>query len=386
MDIIVIPYTDSYGEKHRIKFRSDISEIKLAETHAIELDISSLDKCTNLQSLEIDRNKYLEHLNLTPISACPDLQILKINHNPELRKLDLTPVSSCTRIKKFEMIGNRRLKSLDVSPLLTCKELISLTLVYNGSRHYIDITPLLNFSPEINIQQRTCSLLEGGTIKREYPQWIRYFMHSGMMSIPYNEATIRHVFPMIEKHEPESIYISFLIHCLAREYGLGGLGVIDCSLEELKYLLEIEPSKIERELIRIYCKQIDRGGTTIQANIEKLSTYHRNLASRIEAINSLREMEIKQIVLEKMWGGEIDVKPLLFTAWGFRICTALELGTYCKDDSFDRVRKSIEQLGGSIDIQEDVKLSFPKHISNNLCNYILRLVENKYIREKLRTE
>ncbi|MBD3408213.1 MAG: leucine-rich repeat protein [Candidatus Lokiarchaeota archaeon] len=386
-------------EKLNLKPLSSCTQLKTLEvqwlTHLKHLDLSPLSSCLKLRELDLTGLSLLEEIDLSPLSACHGFKRLRLDRLDEIQKINLSVCSHWPKLRSVVLWGMKYIKKIDLSGLKSCEKLQLLILRNMTSVHDLDlsplskctklkkleirylqltdpdITPILHLDVgEVNFSQHTQTIYSKETVLKLYPQWkksLRYFD----TPIPYpNLSLFRSVLQVLIQEEPESWKIPYLTHEIAKEI-IPGIGLLDISVEEITNMLELPPEEQQRFLHERYQEQIRNGGVTILADIDLLSD--SDMAILVNEIIELRNIEIKNIHLS-MNDGMIILEPLVLTTYGLQICRALNTGLECTTEEFAQVQQAVDELGGSIVIDED-GTTYPTIISESLRRYIMFLAK-----------
>jgi len=126
------------------------------------------------------------------------------------------------------------------------------------------------------------------------------------------------------------------------------------------------------------CKQIDKGGTTIGLDVDKMSEYG-DTALRVHKVLDLRKGEIEQVAIAKISEGKADLRALWLTAYGHSILSSLGMGTTCSLNDLDKVMDALTRLGFSVNvISRD--LSMPTNITMSMRTYIWKIADRNALR------
>lgn len=375
--------------------------------NARELDLSPLKSLYNLQELRISQNWRITNLILLPFASNFELKKLvvyrndrlenlefnlsgleesleeiQISYNRVLRELNLNPLSSLSQLRKFKLIRNKKLRKIDLQPLSSCSSLDEIIISENTHLRDVDMLPLLDTPIDRIDVSYASTILSEESIAEVYPHWNRYISYYDKILGLYGNSTISKLTNILKEHEPHSWKTIYLAHNLIRNYGIPGIGILDIEIEDLEELLTCgNPEEVRQQIWLLYSKQIHSEGTTILANIDELAL--TEIAEIVPTILRLRENEIKHIAVKKTDGGKINLSPLICTAWGFQICFVLGFGRYVTMKEFDRIQFEIEKLGGRITIHETGRVPYPEHVSDRLQRYILKIVNDSRLGEKL---
>jgi len=141
--------------------------------------------------------------------------------------------------------------------------------------------------------------------------------------------------------------------------GFRNYGFIDCDLSDFFLSIPADtPIDLAREQVRDklledVVQAIDQGRTTTGLNVEEMSAQHVEIAERSQRISDLRKAEMKRVSVEvsrprgTKRTKEVYLWELWFTAHGYEVLTALEMGysTGLKSKRFEEVKKAFKELG-----------------------------------------
>ncbi len=114
---------------------TDLSNLSTIQGNGMEItDLSGLEKCINLASLDLARNKIS---NLEPIKGLTKIQFLNLAAN---KIEDVQPLSGIIALQYLELSGNQ-LKTIE--PL---KGLTNMASLYLSTNNLTDISPVLGFT------------------------------------------------------------------------------------------------------------------------------------------------------------------------------------------------------------------------------------------------
>jgi hypothetical protein len=154
--------------------------------------------------------------------------------------------------------------------------------------------------------------------------------------------------------------------------GLKWLGLIDADPREVMAVLR--DSRTRREaMVELVCRQVDRGGTTIGLDVERM-TEHRELAARVQRVLELRRREMEAVEVSVSSPEEVDLSALWLTADGQSVLRWMRLGRTCTPNELDRVREALSERGISLKVGK-ARLERPESMSEPVGEYVLRLAD-----------
>ncbi|MHA2178954.1 MAG: hypothetical protein ACXAAK_11450, partial [Candidatus Thorarchaeota archaeon] len=137
--------------------------------------------------------------------------------------------------------------------------------------------------------------------------------------------------------------------------GFRNYGFIDCDLSDFFLSIpadtpiDLAREKVREKLLEEVVQAIDQGRTTTGLNVEEMSAQHVEIAERSQRISDIRKAEMKRVSVEVSddYHRTVDLWELWFTAYGYEVLTALEMGfsTGLKSERFKEVKKAFKELG-----------------------------------------
>ena len=344
----------------------ELKELTIFQNRLEEIDLSPLSSCTQLERLNLSRNQ-LGKIDLTPLSSCRRLRDLDISWNP-LRNVDLYPLSTCSQLERIAFSWTF-LDTVDITQLLACPNL-EMVWARKGKREDLCIT---------FFSKSTTDEVAKFTFHTMYSEKPEAFIRKYDVPVPIrNLAAIRTLYPIVREHEPEW-KILHLVRCLSETVGVGWLGYLDIDTDTFESILHEEnPSEIKNVLIEQFCRQLDAGGTTVGAVMNKIrKNSSPELVLRIPRILENRPQEVEEIVLKVEEGEDsVDIRPLWVTAYGFQLLSRMNLGLECTVSQFEQVRSALSKLNFNIHISRTGEVIYPStKMSETMRDYILNLAE-----------
>ena len=269
--------------------------------------------------------------------------------NKDIIGFDTSQLVPNNQVKELLLDGNN-ISRLDLTPLLSCKNLQTIELDYETDGETI----------------LSDSVMEKLADEVLYDEITNFDALSYLPSLD----SIRYSFPYVRKREQ----IWKLIHLFQNALdvlGLGGMGILDIGIKESERILkEILKTgcrdEIKETLMTALIEQIDRGGPTINLDVEFMKK-HGELVMRIDDVVELRNEEMKhqyvpvltfaidqesieilESVGESVDTHYADLRMLLLTAYGYEVLESLAMGTTCGMKTFSKVADSLSTLGFNI--------------------------------------
>jgi len=135
---VILSYTKLDGSEHKAGIDEEITKIGFNYDNMISIDLTGIEGCSNLQTLELKGNN-LQSIDLAPLKSCTNLKTLELGGN-NLQSIDLAPLKSCNTLQELWVVGHR-LQTIDLSSLRYCNNL--RTFGVGGSMiQNIDLAPL----------------------------------------------------------------------------------------------------------------------------------------------------------------------------------------------------------------------------------------------------
>ncbi len=189
--------------------------------------------------------------------------------------------------------------------------------------------------------------------------------------------------PVFEGSESNWLHI-YILQNLLSTLGLEWVGLLDTDpLDLMRRIWTVSSSSDKEQQIRhivfdVLDSQIERGGTTIGLNIEKMVKYE-TLAKHKDRVHELRKGEIEQLQPILMspvhtdYGYdifEINLEPLWYTAYGYNVLNELELGKNCDGEDFIDIQDAFTNLGITLETNTDAQKTYQSGISKTMKEYI----------------
>jgi hypothetical protein len=367
--VLYLRYRDIRCNGQKILYHEDVTTIDLVEKEISEIDLSPLSDCPNLKQVNLMMNKIYQ-IDLSPLSDCQELQILNLSYN-RLKEIDLSPLRECTNLSILNLQFNL-LENIDFWPFIDSTNLVGVHILGNMMKNPIDITPLI-LNPHITRINPT------GNFNTYVSSPIaRHLRNTGYSQ--ENGEVIEDTWEILSRalHFPNPIEIQYQV---LWSLGLQDYGFIDVDITDIlrkipRHLSMKEArEQIEAIVISVMCEQIRRGGTTIGLKTEKILNT-AELVVLFDRIVKMRNKEIEEVMLS-MQDNRVDLLPLWFTAYGYDILSALNLGATIDVIDYTTVEKAILKLGGHLFVVEKDIDQHTKINTRELKNFILLKIPRK---------
>ncbi|MHA1929760.1 MAG: leucine-rich repeat domain-containing protein [Candidatus Thorarchaeota archaeon] len=383
----------------------NLYKLGLGENALTSIDLSPLSSCTELRELWLRTNQ-LESIDLSPLASCTKLEALYLPEN-QLRAIDLSPLSNCPQLETLEIASNN-LTSIDLKPLQNAKNLQRLVL-YSNEITSIDLSPLFHCTaleilyfkhnhfqnvdptPLALMEELECESFEGhfSTDSSHLRRINILFSKENFWKLCYDERKKVHydvpvflndieiisgIYKRVVETEPLWKQIHLLQNALTLT-GFGWCGIVDSDPQPLLHDVFSSPESppVLEKLVSLISEQIDRNGTTIGLDMDKIKEYS-DLAKRVDDVHEIRKQEMETVEIGTV-DSMFDLRSLLLTAHGNQILTSLGYGVKCNEDGIAEIKSSISELGFELRTVDDITENQLTRFSPALTEYIWNLAE-----------
>ncbi|MHA2193628.1 MAG: leucine-rich repeat domain-containing protein [Candidatus Thorarchaeota archaeon] len=380
--------------------RTDIEYVSINSNQLESIDLTPLKSCINLGSIELNGNR-LQTIDISPLSSCINLGSIDLSRN-RLQTIDISPLSSIRGIQTLKLSDNM-LKTVDLSPLSSCPHFQELHLK-GDSFEGVDITPLVT-SPYFYYVETDAPVTSW--IKDPFQRSL--VTRNAQMSGSRERFTVKPPAParaweLLHKlaNIPHGLSIPIQTYIL-KALGLEKYGFIDADISEFLCSIPSELSldeareRVKPFLIEQMCEQIDRGGTTIGLDVDRVFTEAKGIAKRMESIAKLRGSEMQQVVARRKESQSTwthDLAHLYLTAYGFSILNSVRpiFLHEVSSSEFGMIQDSLRTMGYEIRTMgyemkvvdaKDITERFP---AENMSIHMKRYVSNLYYCNKAEME
>lgn len=170
--------------------------------------------------------------------------------------------------------------------------------------------------------------------------------------------SLKEKIPSSQIHENHWLDVLILQNLLS-SLDLEWVGLLDSDSFNLLRAIWAIPSSPEKEeqvrdlVFAELCAQIDRGGTSIGLDVERMKDYEvlaeridRVLELRASEMNSLIPIEVSRISMDDGYDiTEVDLEPLWYTAHGNQVLHELSLGKSCDGEDLMDIEEEFTKLG-----------------------------------------
>jgi hypothetical protein len=177
-----------------------------------------------------------------------------------------------------------------------------------------------------------------------------------------------------------------LVQYVPAALGINGLGLVDIPPDIVfgKLVAGESEESLKRCILRNWRKQIRKGGTTINFEMER-HVGNPDILQYTEQILKLREQEMERVIVYT-GGKNVNLKALWLTAWGYKVLSTLNLDTWCSRKEFDLIETALNKIGVSVKKNTETEASsawgkflhqneYPVNMSKGLANCIWNVVE-----------
>ncbi len=197
------------------------------------------------------------------------------------------------------------------------------------------------------------------------------------------EQSIYERLPALEGRESNWLHL-FILQNLLSSLELDWVGLLDTNpLDLLRRIWTVPSSPDKEERIRDIIfdalgTQIERGGTTIGLDVERMAEYVA-LAEYMERVRELREAEIEKLQPVAISHiptdyeydvTEVDLEPLWYTAYGYTILSELELKKSCDEEDFIDVQDGFQNLGITLEASSETRKERQSNLTQVMKDYI----------------
>ncbi|TXT54572.1 MAG: hypothetical protein BAJATHORv1_60068 [Candidatus Thorarchaeota archaeon] len=401
-----------------------LSELILENNRINEIDLEGLRTCKSLSVLSLAGNP-ITHLDLVPLSNCDALKELSL-YDMGLQHIDLQPLGNCQNLVDLDLSYNR-IKSINLDSLRNCEKLRELNLRENpfdtidltpfstqGQLGFLDLSytylreirlyplsfcetfyniqaegtpiPSVDVTPLVFTQINTfdymnlgnsivLTILSSDTLSRVNPEFAGAVDQFDVPVFSNNLDYIRKLISLIVQSEEDDWKLIHLMRDVICSLNIQSLGIFDITKNELQFIQdEYNIDTIKSRLVDLFLDQRKKQGTTILVDVEHLSSISPEISLHVPDILKEREHELEKIVVP-IADEIVDLKPLLCTAYGFQLCSALGLGISCKESELDIILKALNRLNMSVSVTENSEAVYPSGQSDALRKYLYALID-----------
>ncbi|MGY5858389.1 MAG: hypothetical protein RTU63_03395 [Candidatus Thorarchaeota archaeon] len=317
MEEITIKYWSPHGRQEETKFQSGHTKIDFVRRAAHRVDLSNLNRCSNLQKLDLSYNM-LEELDLSPLTGCTTLEEMKLQSN-HLTSVDLWPLKDSLNLK-FIDVSENRMQGIDLTPV------IQHTQTKLDSSVVVSVDNILRFVYRNVDLSKHFQVVRTDGMSWEVPPVIMWNMYSKLAD-QYDWVHLKErILLVLSKMNPLHWYGSQrgLLQGLDLSVIAGYDGdpqlLLDNAVAKMSY--EEARQSIFDTAVKLVQRQLDEGGPTIFLDVEGMKD--TSASKLIPQIVERRKEEIENVVLN-VKGSKVDLKPLWLTHYGFNILAAADM-------------------------------------------------------------
>ncbi|MFQ5834048.1 MAG: hypothetical protein ACE5H4_15195 [Candidatus Thorarchaeota archaeon] len=364
MKEFAIKYTSPHGRQEERPFEVTTTRIELRTRAALSIDITSLDQCRELETLDLSNN-LLDSLDLAPLSNHSKLRLLFLQDN-RLSELNLWPLAKCNGLEEINLLNNR-LRTLDITPVFDLRELrINSSVVLAADYMLKHILP-----PRV-IQNRFRS------VRSEHP------FRLAMPIVIWNSYS-----ELLRRHGWKSVYIRIRqtldrvppeLWFHAQKGMLEGLGMSELAgydgdprrlIEGVNEHQDVEPAldMIYDTALELLSEQFQQGGPTLFLDTGAM---RNTRASRlIPTILDRRKREMEDITVPIL-DGRAHLQSLWLSSYGFDVLTALKTGLTTDTWGLDRVKVAMEEMGCNLRAErvDTLDIGYSKIVSESFRRFV----------------
>ncbi|MFW9963858.1 MAG: hypothetical protein ACFFCX_09865 [Candidatus Sifarchaeia archaeon] len=375
MDEIIIRYWSPHGRQEEKKFHSQEQKIDLTTRAAKKIDLSSLERCNRLVTLNLSNNM-LEQLDLCPIKENQTLSEIRLENN-HLPLLNLWPLHRCRSLSKLNLTMNR-LQSLDITPILTRSQ------IFLDSSVVLYADYILRFFFTNKELGGRFLLVRADRAPWTAPpvlMWVTYETLSKRMKWSKIRDRILSVLDQVAQNEWYHIQRGLLIGLGMKELA-GFDGNPSMLLDTTDDSMDFTDARraIFNRTVELLDDQISRGGPTLFLDIEGM---RETQASKLIAkIVEERKHEIEKTTVP-IKGSTSIMNSLWLTHYGYQILEALGVGLQHFGTDIETVKSSFKDLGFSLRTREvesldKVEISQSVSASISMRKYVYNEIEKAY--------
>jgi Leucine-rich repeat (LRR) protein len=358
----------------------DLEELHLDENDLSEIDLDPLATCHGLQALHLNGNQ-LEIVDLSALSNGTCLREIGLSHNA-LQKIDLAPLSSCIAIEKLDL-NNNRLAGIDLSSLGGRNAHGKIDL-YNNNLKTIDLSPLLSLDywADVNLDLPVTvtvdPIFSGEDLNlklspdRDWDiQWHDYESKLEGEGWDALKETVIEYLSRLEGRHKLAGQRSFLEALGIPEFnGFDGdlIPIIE-SIDDIEGFSQLIDDLYQIIVERLR-EQVASKGNTVLLDIERMR--EGMAAVLITDIAKRRREEIIETTVQ-ISDGEVDLEPLLLTAYGFAILTKLKMPLEISTWDLEKVQKELSYIELSFKTTRGKITDYPVTTSEQMRQYLKRV-------------
>ncbi len=350
----------------------------------VAVDLTPIQHITTLRHLDLSENK-VQSIDLEPLIDLKNLETLDLSYN-DLTTVDLSPLIGCERLR-FVYLHVNKMETVNIAPLAHLKYLESVRISNPTDKAPLPVyASTLHKDPPIFLDTVQALFLE-----KNLPDWLycnRNIEEIICHPISYESLVASHGWNSVKTHlesllkEMTSKKDFIAQKLLLESLGLPELACYDGSIRDIISLFPTEGTydegvdQIRNKLISLLHEQLERGGSTLFFDIEKLAVTQGSVL--IPLIVSRREKELSELTLYD-YNGKVNLMPLWLTGFGFNLLTVL--GCSKKADRTS-ISSTLDDPFTKLGIKIPVKKTTSKRrhdtlrntLSRPLLDYVLGLV------------
>ncbi len=370
MSEFVIRYVSPHGRQEEGKFRDDAQKIEMTMRAVIDIDLSPLSQCSNIEVLELSHN-FIETLELEPLAGSNSIKSIRLRDN-RLNQLDLWPLHNSPNLDEIDLTGNR-LRTLDITPVFRCGQVrTDSTVVLTADRplqHVLTPDRIMNQFQSVRTDRADWTVTPV-VIWNEYDDLLE------SLGWPVVIERMKHVLSKTPEAHWFDVQKGFLEALDMRE--LSGLDTFPQRILEGVSLDEDYSESRERiydRVVDLLSEQIARGGSTLFLDVLKMKNTR---ASRlIPLILNERQNELENLEVPILRGTAF-LHSLWMTSYGYDVVSALGIGLTTDYSGLKQIISSLDEAGYSLSYRRVKSVSHQSwnRTSHSLRRFIFRLARS----------
>ncbi len=309
----------------------NIVRLDISCNYLSKVDLSPLSACQSLKYLDLSEN-VIEDIDLAPLANCKKLETLDLSYN-QMKDVNLTPLVRCESLR-YVYLHRNQLDTINIAPLNLLKGIQKVVIDNLKARKPVPVFEAIIESAPPNLND----VLYAMSFQTDRPSWLQGVPDVKIIRLnpeSYCNHVEKHGWESVKKHmraaqlllEPEQDFLAQ--KAFLNDIGIPELACYDGSISDI---IEIIPSsgsyeegvlEIQTNLISMLSEQLDKDGSTLFFDIDKLSTTPGSVL--IPQIVSQRQKELRNLVLYH-YQSKVNLMPMWLTGFGFSILQASRVG------------------------------------------------------------
>jgi hypothetical protein len=371
MDSLTIRYWSPHGRQDETKFRADERKIDLVMRAAFGVDLSGLESCSQLESLDLSHNM-LEFIDLEPLARCSSLQQIILEDN-RLSEVNLWPLDKSEHLTHVELAANR-INTLDATPVL-----LRVRMTMDASV-VVSADSILRWVLTQKEKEHSIRLVRSDRVSWSGYPVVLWTGYDSFSNAEWSVASsrIRSVLNQISPSRwfgaQRGLLFGLGLHEIAG-YDGDPRHLLDTACDSMRYAEAVEA--IHEHALDLLQEQVSRCGPTLFLDAELM---RRTGASRIiPALVERRRQEIDELLIPRR-GSRVYLRGLWTTYYGFQILSALGLGLRTDMQGLKRVEACFSDLGFELQVVDSPtsRVDYSVSASDSLKKHVRDLVLGHY--------